>query len=253
MTTVQIETYANEEGLVVGSSDLDLKVRLRRKVIPKFEMDVGECAWRRVNTSLAFSVGDREKDLPAAFGKLLDGPVFFDSGNNKYPLAYWGEDITAMGLADQSTDTGSPSGYWIIRDGATPSVLKRVRLDRTTDKALTMRYSYISQIQFADDTTSVELTNYIPLELQWALVEGLKLEILTSRLSIDDPRIGVAKAAYDEYVSLAMELREPGMREGTKKTPSNGKLVQVTSDEQNEKLNVTVAMFVAMPMEQIAK
>lgn len=217
MTTLQIETYANEEALVVGSADMDLKVRLRRKVIPKFEMDVGECSWRRVPTTLSFAAGDRDKALPAAFKKMLDGPIFFDAANNKYPLMYWGEDIPATILADQAAETGTPSGYWIIRDGGTPTQMKMIRLDKTTDQALTMRYTYLSQIQFSDDTTSVELSNYIPLEFQWALVEALKLEIYTGRVSIDDPRWQIARAAYDEFVILAQELREPGMREGNKR------------------------------------
>ena len=212
MTSTQIATYANEESLVIGASDLNLQVRLRRKIVPKFESDVGECAWRRKQTTITFAANDREEDLPSDFGKMLDGPMGIDSANNRTTLAYLGEDVLSIGLGNSSTEPGTPSGYWLVRDGGTPSLLKRMRLDRLPDTQIVYYYSYLARLQFSDDTTAYDFDNYIPREFQWALVEALKVEIFASRLSIDDPRIQAARAEYDRFVMDAQELREPGMR-----------------------------------------
>ncbi len=217
MTTVLIEGYANEEGLVVGSSDLNLKVRLRKKVIPKFEMDVGECAWRRKNTTLAIVANDREYDLPADFGKMLNAPLMVDAAGVKYSLDYIGEDDLAMSIAEQDTVAGTPSAFWFARITGPPTTQTAIRFDKLPDRAFTLYYPYLSEIQFADDTTSVEMSNYIPLKLQWGLVEALKVQIYQARLSINDPRLAEAKAEYADYVEQGIRYREPAMREAIKR------------------------------------
>lgn len=212
MTTAEIESYANEEALIVGASDLNLKVRLRRKVIPKWEMDVGECAWRRKTATLSFAATEQEADLPADFGKMLDGPIFYNAAGDKYGLEYIGDDPSAIALANASTTPGTPYGWWMVRLAGADTILRRFRLDKPTDSAITVGYAYISELQFADETTSVDLIDHYPLRLHWALVEALRMEIFASRLKIDDPRLMEAKSNYAEYVQLAQELREPGMR-----------------------------------------
>lgn len=217
MTTAEIEGYANEEGLVIGSSDINLKVRLRRKVIPKWEMDVGECSWRRKNGTLPVTAGDREYDLPADFGKMLDLPEWRDSSRTVRRLRYIGEDSTAMAEAEASTTPGSPTAYYFSRVTGPPTVLRAIKFDVIPSAAFTLLYSYLSEIQFADLTTAVELDNYMPLKFQWALVEALKLEIYNGRISIHDERVKTAKEEYQSYVDRAMEYREPGMREESKR------------------------------------
>jgi len=217
MTTAVIEGYANEEGLVIGSSDINLKVRLRRKVIPKWEMDVGECAWRRKNGTLNVTAGDREYDLPADFGKMLDLPEWRDSSRTVRRLQYIGENTTAMAEAESSTTPDSPTSYYFTRVTGPPTALRAIKLNVIPSAAFTLYYSYLSEIQFADLTTDVELDNYMPLKFQWALVEALKMEIYKGRISINDPRLTDAKGEYQGYVDAAIVYREPGMREESKR------------------------------------
>lgn len=217
MTTAEIEGYANEEGLVIGSSDINLKVRLRRKVIPKWEMDVGECAWRRKNATISVLANDRDYDLPTDFGKMLELPEWRDSTRTVRRLRYIGEDSTAMAEAEASTTPGSPTAYYFSRVTGPPTVLRAIKFDVIPSAAFTLLYSYLSEIQFADLTTAVELDNYMPLKFQWALVEALKLEIYNGRISIHDERVKTAKEEYQSYVDRAMEYREPGMREESKR------------------------------------
>lgn len=217
MTTAEIETLANPGGAIIGSSDLNLKTILRRKVIPQFESDVGECAWRRVFTTLSFAAGDREKDLPTNFKKMLDGPSWYDADGLRWNMSYLGENVAAVLESENSTTAAAPSGFYLVRPATAPINLRRIRLNAITDRALTLQYGYISQIYFADLTTSVELDPFIPLDLQWALVEGLKIEVLADRMAIDDPRIAKAIADRQRYIDKAIEEREPAMRQATKR------------------------------------
>lgn len=217
MTTAEIVGYANEEGLIVGSADMNLEVRLRRKVIPKFEMDVGECAWRRKNTTISVLANIRDYDLPADFGKMLDVPVLVDAAGVKTPVHYAGEDAVAMGLGDGDTIPGSPSLYWFVRVTGPPTELRALRFNKIPSQAFTFRYSYKSRIRFTDNTTVVELSNYIPEELQWGLVEALRSEIYKGRIAINDTRITEAKESYASYVNDAIDYREPGMRQPNKR------------------------------------
>lgn len=217
MTTAEIEGYANEEGLVIGSSDINLKVRLRRKVIPKWEMDVGECAWRRKNTTLSVVANDREYDLPADFGKMLDLPEWRDSSRTVRRLRYIGEDTSAMAEAESSTTPGSPAGYYFSRVTGPPTALRAIKFDVIPSASFTLYYSYLSEIQFADLTTAVELDNYMPTKFQWALVEALKMEIYKGRISINDQRLVSAIEEYQSYKNDAIDYREPGMREESKR------------------------------------
>lgn len=217
MTTTEVATYANEEGLVIGAADINLQVRLRRKVIPKFEMDVGEAAWRRKQDTLSISANDRDYDLPTDFGKMLTMPLYRDYNEAEFSLDYIGEDTARMARARATTETGSPNGYWIERLTATPKTQRVLYLETIPDAAFTLYFSYLQEIYFEDNTTSVDLDQFIPPKLQWALVEGLKMEIYKNRISVDDPRWSITKAEYDSYVVSAMEYREPGARRAVKR------------------------------------
>lgn len=217
MTTAEIESFANPGGAIIGSSDLNLKSLLRLKVIPEFESDVGECAWRRVFTTLSFAIGERENDLPTNFKKMLDGPSWYDADGQRWDMTYMGEDVPTVLESENSTTSAAPSAFYLVRSASAPKNLRRIRLNAPTDRALTFQYGYISQIYFTDFTTSVDLDPLIPRDLQWALVEGLKIEVLTDRMSMDDPRIAKAIADRQKYVDKAIEEREPAMRRGTKR------------------------------------
>lgn len=217
MTTAVIEGLANEEALIIGSADINLLIRLRRKVIPKFEMDVGECDWRRVDATISVAAADREYDLPTNFGKMLGTPVTVDStGTVAGGFRYLGEDPIERSLAQQSTDTDEPSGFWLV-NSSTSVVNKAIRFNIIPDAAYTIYYTYLRDIYFSDDTTSVELNQYIPLKFQWGLVEALKLEVFRGRLSVDDPRFTEAKEEYQRIVDHAIELREGAMRNHVKR------------------------------------
>lgn len=219
MTTLEIETYANEEDMATGSNDVNLAVRLRRKVIPKFEADVGHCSWRRKTATIAVAIGDREYDLPTDFSDMLDWPVYDLGGTPPIQsvLLYIGENAPLMGVSEADAVTGTPSTYWIKRLGTGTAYQRNLYLGKIPSAVATIRYAYLSAQQFSNFTDSVEQDNYIPPALQWALVEALKMELYRARFGINDPRFQSSKAAYDEYVINAQEYAEPGRRNIIKK------------------------------------
>ena len=216
MTTTKIISFANEEGHIVGASDMNLEVRLRRKVVPMFYMDIGECGWRNIVSTISVVANDRQYDLPLDFLRMQDAPIYAIDEVTRY-LSFIGEDTREVAIAEANTTQENPLSYWITRTGANPNAFRAIRLSRLPLTAFTLTYSYLSAVQFVDDVTEVEFDNYIPPQLQWALVEGLKKEIFGNRLSVDDPRKVSAEAEYDKYVHFAQEYREAAPREAFKK------------------------------------
>jgi hypothetical protein len=207
-----VASIANEEGLVIGSSDINLQIRLRRKVVPNFYRDVGDVVWRRTDTTLPVSANDREYDLPSDFDEIIGVPRGNFSASSYFDLTYIGEDALAKAAATANVTPGTPAGYWIKRATSAPKSMRVLYLDCLPDTAFTLYYSYRTLIYFADDTTPVDFEDYVPNKYQWALVEGLKLEIYRSRLKIDDPRLIECKEAYAKIVEDAIEDSEPAPR-----------------------------------------
>lgn len=214
MTTTDIATYANEENLVVGSSDLNLQVRLRRKVIPEFYRRVGDVAWRRVDTTLSVLAEDREYDLGNDFLEMISvGRLISGSDPLKtYELTYIGENPHAKAAANANTIPSTPAGYWLKRASSAPKNLRTIFFDAIPDQSYTLPYTYRQEVYFADNTTAVDMDDYVPPQYQWALVVGLRIEIFNARLKIGDPRTAAANAEWESLIDSAIEDAEPAPR-----------------------------------------
>lgn len=220
MTTLEIEQLANRDGIVTGATDVDFAIWLRRAVIPKFENDVGHCDWRRKTASLNLVNPTRAYDLPSDFDEMLELPLV-TSGSAVTQLFYIGENPQAISAAIANTTPGVPEAFWLSRVTGPPTELRRLELSAIPSGNMTLRYQYLQRIRFADYTTSVELSNYIPEELQWGLVEGLRFHAYKSRNGVGDPNTQAAKASYDEYVLDGRDYRESARRNSVRRIRNN--------------------------------
>ena len=207
MTTAQIETYADIGG--IAQPDVDLKIILRRKVVPEFLRRVGYPSWRRKNAAISLVASTQEYDLPDDFGSMkslsLNSP---QSSTVQYTeLTYIGDDPMKVVLAAGTVTAAKPTGYYFVRR-ATTELFKRLRFNCPPDLAYTCRYVYNMNIVFADDTTSVEIDKYVPAEFQWGLVEGLKAYLYGVRRGLGDARKEDAETEFAKFIALAAENQE---------------------------------------------
>ncbi len=216
MTSAQIETQANR-GNIAGS-DFDVKFCFRREVVPMFMLDVGEATWRKKVDSLTVAPGDQHLNLPDAFYKMIAiitassaasavgsggawggapfGVPVFGGGSGvteaaesfltKHKMTYLGESGLAMATLNLNTTPGAPSGYWITENDS--GELKAIRFDCPSDASYTLPYVYLSHPYFSDDTTSVNMNQFIPEPLQFPLIPLLRAQIVLDRYGVDDPR-----------------------------------------------------------------
>jgi hypothetical protein len=217
MTTLQVVNQANEDQLATGANDIDLEVRLRNQVIPKFEMDVGQVAWRRRTATINLQVGVRTYDLPTDFDEILELPFLTGGSGGTSEVVYVGENASKISASEADTVQGRPDGYWVTRNSSAPNLMRRISFTKLPDAAYVFRYGYLWTLEFVDSTTTVDLDNFIPRKLQWALVERLRAELLRSRVGIGDPRFVAAMQSYQEYVNDAIDLKEPGRRNNLKR------------------------------------
>jgi hypothetical protein len=209
MTSTQVETYANIGD--IASADVNLKIILRRCIVPKFFELVGPVAWRRKVATISLVAGDYAKDLPDDYGSMME-VVLTDATvtpTAKRGLTYIGDDPLNMVAAEVNTTRAEASQYYVVRR-ATTELFKRIRFDCPADHAYTVYAVYYSHIQFTDDTTDVELDKYIPGQFQWALVEGLKAYLYAVRVGIADNRQPAAEAEQSMRIFLANQDREMG-------------------------------------------
>ena len=206
MMTSLIEQYANIADL--SSPDINLKVLLRHSVTPAFMADVGYVAWRRVLATLALTgVAGQGYDLPDDFWMMQ--VLTIDPSDA--PLQYIGDDPEKVLAAERNVTPGKPGAYYLVRR-ATTSVYKRIKFNATPDTNYTARYTYYSGVFFPDDTTDVEMDKFIPSQFQWALVEGLKREIMFIRFGHGDPRYVASEQQYGMWIERARENPELARR-----------------------------------------
>lgn len=206
MTTADIETYADIGGL--AGPDINLKVLLRHNVVPAFFTDVGYPSWRRVPTTLSTIISTKSLDLPDDFGQMITVSISPDFSK---PLQYIGEDPEKLLAAEGATVAAKPTGYYLTRR-ATSKVFKKIAFNCPCDQVYTIPYVYHMQPFFLDDTTSIDLDQFMPAQFQWSLVEGLKQQILFLRFGIGDPRYVTAEQSYKMWVERAMESPELARR-----------------------------------------
>lgn len=212
MTTAQIEALADSGGL--SGPDMNLGAVLRRKVIPEFFRDVGPVGWARKVGTLAISSAAREYALAADFSYMVSMVL---SDKTSEPLVYIGEDPEKVMAAECSTTPGRPSGYYFstvtpedLEDAA--ELYQKLKFDCLPDASYAASYIYRRCVPFSDDTTSVNMDHYVPVQAQWALVEALKMEIMRDRFGIEDPRFVAASAAYQAWIARIGENKEQAAR-----------------------------------------
>lgn len=203
MTTADIESQANLDG--AAGTDMNLKVLLRRKVIPMFFKDVGYVTWRRVHNTASIAAGDTYFDLSTnELDHLKQVALSVDYDN---PLQYIGDVPELVQKALAATTRDKPSGYWTQFNS---TGFMRVRFNCPADTAYTVAYTYDRVVPFANDTDTLDLNQYIPWQFQWALVEGLRREIYERRWGIGDSRYQRADSEYQALVARASENLEMG-------------------------------------------
>jgi hypothetical protein len=216
MTTTQVIARANAGGL--STTEIDLEVELRRNVIPQFFADVDEGAgrpwWRRQVYSLSVVANTRSYTLPEDFGFMEE---LRTAGGGK--IAYVGESddsILAAELGENSSED-VPAGYYVLpkMSGSTPLTLAGPQLSLTTTptSSFTAKGIYQRTIDWADDTTEVNLDLYVPLNLQYALVELLRAQICKDRYGQGDKRTAQYLDAYSVWIRRARLHKHPARQE----------------------------------------
>jgi len=214
MTTQQIESMANREGL--ATYDFNVGMVLREQVIPMFFLDVdevvGKVYWRRRQDSLSVtaSSSDRDYDLPATFDRM-DGDFRMSTTSQNYPpLTYIGEDAEQVNRAEAASGQSRPTGFYFV-PSSTDGILA-VRFNTYPDAAYTVRYQYYIKIVFTDHTASVDLKEYIPDQFHIVLMHGLRAAIMEDRFGIGDQRAQTERGLYDRVIHRMRHHKEPAPR-----------------------------------------
>lgn len=200
MTTTQIVSYSNTKDL--ASTDVNLEVLLRRKIVPYFLGRVGYVAWRRKQDTAVVSAGS--KSFYISDSDFWHMKTLVISGEETTPLRYIGDDEIKVLQSVANGQSAKPDGYHldIVVDGSTPTW--RVVLNAPLDISRTFAYVYDTNVFFSNDSTLIDLDNYIPTQFQWALVELLKAEVHADRAA-EDPRYARAMDEAEKIIALAVE------------------------------------------------
>lgn len=211
MTTAEIETASNRGN--IATADINIGQVLRRQVIPQFFEDVGVCSWRKAYKTITTIAGTQTYDLDANFLKVHEA-YKMPGASPTDRLEYIGEDPLKVASSEAATVQAPPASYYIVLDAGTPKLWRRLKLQAPPDAVYSIAVVQLTFIPFADDTTSVDLTQYLPSQFHWALVEGVRAQIFFDRFGQQDPRYDRAQAAYLQWVGRAQTHRELGRRGG---------------------------------------
>lgn len=203
MTTLQIETQADASG--VAQADLDIKLALRQKVIYEFLHDVGYPSWARYHETKTLSASARYVDMTSTRFRQMRSVFIAPNYEEDYALQYIGDDDAKVLAAMATTTTEKPTAYYL---GFTGSQFERVYFNTIADQAYTVGLVYYKRIPFPDNSTSFDLDPYIPPDMQWALVEGLRRFILRERFGIEDRRYMDAEQEYGRWIARINENPE---------------------------------------------
>lgn len=206
MTTADIEEAADPSSQL-ATADINLKLLLRHSVIPDFYETVGYPWWRRKFDSVNLAAAGTYVDTTAQdVGHIRTIKV----GATLDPVEYIGDQDDKVFAGMIATTAAKPQQYWkkITTSGGNP--VTRIYFQAPSDAAYTVYIAYDSHILFVDDTTSVNLSLYIPFQFHWALVEMLKCELYERRFGDGDPRYQRAEAKAGRLIAQAMENLEGG-------------------------------------------
>ena len=211
MTTATIEALANVGG--VATPDFALQVTFRKLIIPEFLLDVqnivGDVYWRRKQWSQAVTASTRNYAIPTdldAFEEIRFQDAALSLSD---PLPYIGDDPLKVLAAEVATTAAAPGGYDIKETGVagTPRALY---LDAPPLESGTLKGRYLWSLEFSDETSEVDLNDYIPGPLQFPLVKLLKSAIYRDRYGIDDGRWQAEKDLYNQDVMKLIARKEAG-------------------------------------------
>lgn len=203
MTDVDVLNFADTEQL--AQPDTPLQPILRRKVVPGYLADVGYAGWRRIYGSASIAPGGRTVQLPSDFWELRECKIALPGASTAGipPLRYIGSIPGEVIDSESNTFLSVPTGYYLTHSAATPALYNVLRLDAPADQAYTLYYIYFNGIFFADDTAPYDFSNFIPVQFQWALVEGLRKELFYRRFGQQDARFQAAQQEYQRFVAIS--------------------------------------------------
>lgn len=220
MTTTDVEKRANREGL--ADANFELQQTLRLDIVPQFLADVAEVVgiphWRRKTLSLSFSTSSRNYDLPEDWHRFEELRIQASTGGMAAdPMTYIGEHPDKIIAAENATTAVCPTQYYIVQ-GSTAG-LWAVRLGAPSDAAYTARGVYQWRIPFDpdDQAEEIELNEYMPTDIQYALVHGLRMRILEDRFGMEDDRYSRAEKAYNKAVN-SLYFQPEGAPAGSRAT-----------------------------------
>ena len=199
MTTREIIQKANRGNIANG--DFDLNASLFGEIIPEFMDGLGHVAWSRKNGTITTVATVRDYDLPDDFWRML--LVVPEAAPND-ELPYYGEDQKKVLVLESSTEQRKPSGYNFV--GNVDSELKSLRFDYIPDAVYSFKFSYQWQLDEKNSSEDIDLNGYIPKRHQWALVTGLRREIMLDRFDQNDKRYIAEARKFDDAVKRASSL-----------------------------------------------
>ncbi len=211
MTTAEIESMADPSSVAVA--DLNLKLELRHRVIPEFFEDVGYVAWRRRHTTKSLLANSTYVDVTDSTYTFAHVKELYLSGYWDKPLTYIGEDPIEVLKAKANTTVGRPSKFFLESSGTR---FERVSFDCPADQNYTVALTVDIHILWPDNTSSVDLSPYIPPQFQAALVDGLRRFVYRERSGIGDQRYQEAVNEFERWKVRASKSKESARSEKPK-------------------------------------
>jgi len=214
VTTVEIESLANVDGLATQDLLARLPQILRRLVVPEFLRDIdrhiGRVHWRRKTTTINVVSPTRNYDCPADFDKFERLQRRLTTGTGLGPeLDYIGEESDLVLAAEAATVAAAPGAYYIVA-GATNQWA--IRLSAPPDGSYTLLGVYTKGLAWTNDTTPVNLDPLIPYQYQGGLVKRLRMYILEDRVGVRDNRYSIAASEYERWIEGLEFSKEPAQR-----------------------------------------
>lgn len=214
MLTSEIQSLADFENS--GAPDFPTGQVLRAKVIPEFMSRVGMVEWRRLTETLQFAPDVRYQDINPHFS-LIEQVWLVDP---RKQLRFIGDDPWRMLISTKDfPDPVQPAEYFITNNRAgvytnAPAPLtvdgqsgpRRLNLGAPSDAIYSVAVFGWAIPYFENNTDDVDMNPWIPIQFQWALVDGLRAEIFRVRYGTENIATLNARAEFDKGIALASEI-----------------------------------------------
>lgn len=203
MTTLQIETQADPSSLALA--DLDLKLVLRQKVIYEFLHDIGYPSWARAFETKSLLANAQHVNVTTNRFRQMRNVFIAPNYDEDDGLEYIGDDDGKVLAAMATTALQKPTAYYLGFDG---SQFERIFFNSIADANYTVAFVYYKRIPFPDNSSTFDLDPYIPSDVQWPLVEGLRRYLYRERVGVEDRRFIDADQEYGRWISRLNENPE---------------------------------------------